>query len=98
MPVVATVPVLGSDPDTAPHTAVTTTLTSLTSPRGTEEAPRRSPAWRQGAASPVQLTEVVTTEATAEAEPAAPAGEVRTEAAPGRGGKSRHQRRTFFGC
>ncbi len=49
--------------------------------------PFRSPAWRQGAASPAQLTEVATTEATAEAAPAALAEEARTEAARGRGGK-----------
>jgi hypothetical protein len=87
MPALGSDPALVTDPGTDPHTAATTTRTSPTFPWGIEEAPLRSPAWRQGAASTAHLIGVATTEATVEAGPAALAEEARTEAALGRGGK-----------
>jgi hypothetical protein len=97
-PAAATALALDTDPDpgTDPHTPVTGTRTSRTSPCGQEEAPSRFPAWRQGAASPAQLTGAATTEVTAEAVAAGPAEGARTEAARGRGGNTEHhQSRTL---
>ncbi len=89
-PAAATAPALDTDPGTDPHTLGTGTRTSHTSPCGPEEAPSRFLAWRQGAASPAQLTGAAATEVTAVAVAAIPAEEARTEAVRGRGGNTEH--------